>query len=267
MESRTWRSAAQFSFAPSLIVCALLAGCSSPVDAEAPRADEAAPPRQGASAAMPTSEEEGTDETDEGAKSAHAFFPRGKFVDPGDPVTPPTQGPYAYLDPTHLVPTKLLDRAVAFFDANKAIITNKDFLTVVDFSVHSGTQRFFVIDMASGVVEPYVVAHGKMSDPNYTGYATSFSNVSGSNMSSLGFAVTGDTYYGIHGRSLRLEGLSPTNSNMLSRAIVIHGASYVVEGQAKQGRSLGCFALDETEKDDVIDMLEGGSLLYADLGS
>ncbi len=260
-----------------MLASAWLVGCSSPVE-EATRADALSSPRQGASGVAPTPdhEEEGTDEIDERARAnvPHAFFPKGTFVDPGDPATPPTgpstKDPYAHLDPTHIVPTKLLGRAVAFFDANKSIITNKDFVTVVDFSPHSGKKRLFVIDMKSGVVKAHVVAHGKMSDPSYTGYtgyATSFSNVSGSNMSSIGFSVTGDTYFGSHGRSLRLQGLSPTNSNMLSRAIVIHGASYVVEGQAKQGRSLGCFVFDQNDKDDIIDMLEGGSLLYADLGS
>ena len=48
----------------------------------------------------------------------------------------------------------------------------------------------------TGVVTPAVVAHGKMSDPDYTGYATKFSNVEGSNMSSLGFVLTGATYTG-----------------------------------------------------------------------
>jgi hypothetical protein len=103
-----------------------------------------------------------------------------------------------------------------------------------------------------------------MSDPNHTGYATTFSNVSGSNMSSLGFAITGAVYYGAHGRSLRLEGLSSTNSNMFDRAIVVHRADYVSEDFAKQGRSLGCFVFDPDFTDEIIDKIEGGSLLYAE---
>lgn len=268
---RSWRSSVRLSFVPTLVMSAWLVGCSSAPDdpASNSNAQGAIAERSPVVAPVIVEDDDDTQEGDpaalEGASTA--FFPEGTFVDPGapPPTTPPTppKGPYAHLDPTHLVPAQLLSRAVSYFDANKAIITNRDYLTVVDFSPHSGKKRFFVIDMKSGVVKPHVVAHGKGSDPTWTGYATTFSNVSGSNMSSVGFAVTGETYFGSHGRSLRLKGLSPTNSNMLTRAIVIHSASYVIEGAAKQGRSLGCFVLDEAIKDDVIDMIEGGSLLYA----
>ncbi len=248
-----------------LALTALLVGCS---DAAEEPAEIASP-----TAAAPTRpvgpEDDATEEGDRAAPppATSQYFPQGSFVDPGTPpANTPAPGPYAHLDPAHLVPKSLLARAVLFFDANKAQIKNLKFITVVDFTPHSGKKRFFVVDMKTGVVRAQVVAHGKMSDPNWTGYATTFGNVSGSNMSSLGFALTGDTYYGTHGRSLRLHGLSPTNSNMYSRAIVIHSATYVVEGQSKQGRSLGCFVLDEDVKDDIVDLIEGGSLLYADLG-
>lgn len=242
-------------------------GCSSADDAEGAPAPAAAadagPPPSGP---LPTHEEQAPSEADPGAADAGLPVPNGDFVDPGDKVVPSVLAHYTHLDPTHLVAKKLLDHAVMFFEVNKTLIPNQSVMTIVDFTKHSGKQRFYVIDMKTGVVTPAVVAHGKMSDPDYTGYATKFSNVEGSNMSSLGFVLTGATYTGVHGRSLRLNGLSPTNSNMFDRAIVIHGASYVVEGQAKQGRSLGCFALDEDEKDAIIDRLKDGSLLYADLG-
>ena len=261
------------SFA-AVVTFSLLAACSGapdePASVSEPSREGAATPPPPARGGVPQTEETAASEGDDLAPPTRLAIPKDRFVDPGTPSTttpPPATSPYAYVDPTHVVPKKLLDRAVAYYDANKTVIPNRDYLTVVDFSKHSGKQRFYVVDRKSGAVKSFVVAHGKMSDPSWTGYATSFSNVPGSNQSSVGFAVTADTYYGSHGRSLRLEGLSPTNSNMYTRAIVIHGASYVVEGAAKQGRSLGCFALDETEKDDIIDMLEGGSLLYADLGA
>jgi hypothetical protein len=37
----------------------------------------------------------------------------------------------------------------------------------------------------------------------------------------------------------------------------------VSEGRSQQGRSWGCFALPQNEKDGVIAKLEGGSLIYA----
>lgn len=248
------------------LVLSSTAACSSPAESAE---DPPVPAKVSAVADGPAAREEpGTDEKDPGAPAdAGAVVPSGTFVDPGPTPDAAVLARYAHLDPGHLVPKKLLDHAIAYFDFNKHLIDNQKVLTVVDFSQHSGKRRFFVVDLKSGAVDAYVVAHGKRSDPDFTGYATEFSNDEGSNMSSLGFALTDQVYVGVHGRSLRLQGLSPTNSNMLARAVVIHGAAYVVEGQDKQGRSLGCFALDQSEKDDIIDALQGGSLLYADRGA
>ncbi len=172
---------------------------------------------------------------------------------------------YANLDPGHAVPRDLLANAVLFYHANKAKVRNGNYVTVIDFAKHSGKKRFFIVDLRSGAVRSHVVAHGSGSDPSFTGYAKTFSNTNGSNMSSLGYYVTGETYSGNHGRSLRLDGVSSTNSNVRARAIVIHGASYVSEGNAKQGRSWGCPALPEDVKDQVITMLANGSVMYAGL--
>ena len=75
--------------------------------------------------------------------------------------------------------------------------------------------------------------------------------------------MTGETYDGKHGNSLRLDGVSPTNSNARARAVVMHGADYVSEGRSKQGRSWGCLALPSPDKDAVIAKLKGGSVIYA----
>jgi hypothetical protein len=170
---------------------------------------------------------------------------------------------YSRLDPSHIVPKTLLEKAIVMFDANKTKLDNDGHLAVVDFSKHSGKKRFFVVDINTGAVSSYVVAHGSGSDPNNTGIPTRFSNTPNSNMSSLGYYVTAEVYDGKHGRSLRMDGVSNTNSNVRARAVVIHGASYVNEGSAKQGRSWGCFALPENEKDHVIDIMQGGALIYA----
>ena len=76
------------------------------------------------------------------------------------------------------------------------------------------------------------VAHGRGSDPANSGWAEHFSNRPGSNASSQGSFLTGDTYVGKHGRSRRLHGLDPQNNLAASRGIVIHSASYVDPGLA-----------------------------------
>lgn len=174
---------------------------------------------------------------------------------------------YDHLDPGHEVPTDLLKKAVLYFDANQAKFPNKNYLSVIDFAKNSKQKRFFIIDLKTGKVWAIHTAHGKGSDPDHNGLADSFSNVSGSNKSSLGVYKTAETYTGSHGRSLRLDGLSSTNSNVRARAIVIHGASYVTEASVIQGRSFGCPAVSMDLKDKVIDQLKSGSMIYAGLSA
>lgn len=174
---------------------------------------------------------------------------------------------YEHLDPKKLVPSNLLKKAVLYFDANKSKITNQTYLSVIDFSKKSTLTRFFIINMKSGEVWALRVSHGKGSDPGHDGYAEKFSNVSGSNQSSLGFYKAAETYTGKHGYSLRLDGLSTTNSKARARAIVIHGADYVQEKAVIQGRSLGCPAVSMGVRTEVINRLKGGSIIYAGLSA
>jgi len=67
---------------------------------------------------------------------------------------------------------------------------------------------------------------------------------------------------------MRLEGLDPTNSNALSRAIVVHGAWYVSEemigSSGMLGRSQGCLAVAESSLPEILMRLGPGRLIYAD---
>lgn len=188
------------------------------------------------------------------------------FKEPAPASPAPPRGRFAHLDPEGLVPAQMLAEALAYFEANEEKIENTSYLTVVDFSAHSGKQRFFVVDMTSGAVDTHVVAHGSGSDADNDGVAEKFSNVPGSNASSVGFYLASEVYSGKWGRSMRLDGLSPTNSNARPRAVVFHGGDYVENTRAVQGRSWGCLVLPLDEKDAVIDILHGGSLLYASSG-
>jgi hypothetical protein len=172
---------------------------------------------------------------------------------------------YAHLDPGRLIAPGLLHDAVVYYDVNKSHLSNPGHMAVVDFELNSGTKRFFLIDMHSGAVTPHAVAHGAGSDDG-NGNAVRFSNTNSTHESSLGFVLTAEIFSGTHGRSLRLDGLSSTNSNMRARAIIVHGAAYVHESAKRQGHSWGCFALDFAVKDAVLDALHGGALLYANLG-
>lgn len=169
---------------------------------------------------------------------------------------------YDYVDPQRIIPAKALEKALTYYDVYYNQISNKNYVTVIDFTQTSNNKRMYVVDMKTGLVSRYLVAHGKGSDPNHTGIAKKFSNVEGSNMSSLGMYVTGSEYSGKHGRSMRLVGLEKTNDQAMERAIVVHGAWYVDPQYTPLGRSQGCPAVEEKYIDTLISQLKGGSVYY-----
>jgi len=154
----------------------------------------------------------------------------------------------------------------AYEGYNKIGGRKKDILTLVDFSKPSTKERLYVLDMKQKkILFVSHVSHGKKSGENY---ATSFSNVNGSNKSSLGFYLTENTYIGKNGYSLILEGLEKgINDKAKERAIVIHGAGYsdpakIAPSGGRLGRSLGCPALPPTLSKPIINTIKDGSLLY-----
>ncbi|MBB1148652.1 MULTISPECIES: murein L,D-transpeptidase catalytic domain family protein [unclassified Myroides] len=138
-------------------------------------------------------------------------------------------------------------------------------LTIVDFSVSSTQKRLWVIDMEeNAVVLESVVAHGKRTGDEF---ATAFSNRINSHMSSLGFYKTGETYQGINGFSLRLDGLEKgINDNARTRAIVVHGADYASPSlalkQGRLGRSYGCPAVPNEVNKELIELIKDESCLF-----
>ncbi|GEP94960.1 hypothetical protein CCY01nite_12200 [Chitinophaga cymbidii] len=149
--------------------------------------------------------------------------------------------------------------------AKEGKLRNENILSIVDFSLPSTKKRLFVIDISSGqLLFNSLVSHGRNSGKEM---ATSFSNSPESYKTSLGFYVTGGTYRGKHGYSLRLEGEeSGINDNAMERAIVMHAASYVNEVLGRKqgyiGRSLGCPALPVKLHKKIISTIQNGSCLF-----
>ncbi|HXC08784.1 MAG TPA: murein L,D-transpeptidase catalytic domain family protein [Steroidobacteraceae bacterium] len=162
----------------------------------------------------------------------------------------------------------LLRRALGALKRHQGSISDRDFIGVADFSLPSRTPRFHLVNLGDGSVRSHLVAHGRGSDPSHTGWLERFSNEPRSNATSAGAYRTGSLYAGAHGRSMRLEGLDPTNSNALSRAIVVHGAWYVNEEMIVHsgmlGRSQGCFAVADSSLPEIVARLGPGRLIYAD---
>jgi len=162
----------------------------------------------------------------------------------------------------------LLARARAALMQHGRAIARPELIGIADYTEQSAESRFHLVDMVSGRVSSFLVAHGRGSDPGHSGWVQYFSNAPGSLASSRGTYVTGDRYTGKYGLSLRLSGLDYSNDNALERAIVVHGAPYVSEqmirDHGKLGRSEGCFAVPETDLYAVLARLSPGHMIYAD---
>jgi hypothetical protein len=161
----------------------------------------------------------------------------------------------------------LMRQALAALDTHGRRVGYRDRIAIADMSAPSSQARFHLVDLVSGKSQSFLVAHGSGSDPAHTGFLKRFSNEPNSNASSEGSFVTADYYVGKHGRSQRLIGLDPTNSNALARAIVVHSAWYanrdMLRTHGMLGRSQGCFAVGETDLSDVFAQLGEGRMIFS----
>ncbi len=152
---------------------------------------------------------------------------------------------------------------------------SQNYTVLVDFSKHSGTYRFFVIDLNKNeIVAKSLCAHGSGSS---TASTPTFSNKIGSNSSCLGhFKITSKSK--MKSRDMdcfKLKGMDSTNSNAEVRGILIHTS--IVNNICKYGIypfylpihkliSSGCFAIDSDTMETIDELLKQESkpiLLYA----
>lgn|GEM_PF-2736855 len=170
------------------------------------------------------------------------------------------------------VPDTALKKALAYEandphadDKDKAI-TNKDWLTIIDYTAPSSQQRMFVINLKTGEVIKSFVTHGEGSDDGH-GRAVKFSNIDGSLQTTPGFLKIGDQFVSpTFGPAFKLQGLEDRNSAAESRLIIMHAADYTssdfVKAHGSVGLSQGCPAVPP----EMLKMLYSknipGSLLY-----
>lgn len=144
----------------------------------------------------------------------------------------------------------------------------RDMVGIADFGLHSAQRRFHFVDLGNERVESYHVSHGDGSDREHDGWLKRYSNEEGSHCTSRGAYMTRSWYRGRYGTSIRMDGLDPTNSNALPRAIVMHQANYAtpehVDRFGRLGRSNGCLAMGPIQFDHALADLAGGCLIYAE---
>lgn len=144
-------------------------------------------------------------------------------------------------------------------------ISERDILTIADFDQLSSKKRLYIIDLdKKEMLLNTWVAHGQNSGGDETNH---FSNIKDSFESSLGFYVTGEIYRGIHGKSLKLDGMDEGfNNNARNRSIVVHGAPYVSQGTidalGRLGRSQGCPAVAPEVAEQVINTIVDKTVLF-----
>lgn len=147
----------------------------------------------------------------------------------------------------------------------KEKLTNTQILSICDLSQSSNKRRLYILDLvANKVLLTSYVAHGRGSGAEY---AVRFSNKARSHQSSLGFYITGSTYVGQNGLSLRLEGLEAGFNNLsVKRSIVVHGAAYIgdqfLNSSKFMGRSYGCPAIPLNESSTIINLIKNGTCLF-----
>lgn len=145
-------------------------------------------------------------------------------------------------------------------------LSDKELISIIDFTKSSTKKRFYTIDLDKKQVKYYTyVSHGRNTGEDK---AKSFSNTVHSNQSSLGFYITGETYVGSKGYSLKLDGIEKGyNDRLRERAVVIHPAEYVSEYYIKKygrlGRSWGCPALPPAIAKEVIETIKDHTAIFA----
>ncbi|MBB2147749.1 murein L,D-transpeptidase catalytic domain family protein [Pedobacter gandavensis] len=173
----------------------------------------------------------------------------------------------AHLSESGLTESVFEKAVTGFYNLKKSgqLSAHKDILTIADFDQSSTKKRLWIIDLdKKKLILNTWVAHGQRSGNDI---ATRFSNTNESFQSSIGFYLTAEVYRGQHGKSLRLDGMDEGfNSNARKRSIVVHGADYVSQGTinalGRLGRSQGCPAVPPELANQVINSIEGGTVLF-----
>ncbi|SFV65627.1 hypothetical protein MNB_SV-14-1288 [hydrothermal vent metagenome] len=162
------------------------------------------------------------------------------------------------------VSERALANAFAFYEKNRfQKRLSPHYLAIADYTKVALHKRLYIINLHTGEVSRYLVAHGINSGERY-GRVVSPSNAKGSCKTPIGFFKVG-LKEGITTKKrynyLCVYGLEWKNRNARKRQILLHTAWYVAKG----GRSYGCFAIDPKDRVEIFSKLKT-ALLYSYAG-
>ena len=119
--------------------------------------------------------------------------------------------------------SRLKQQADALKTFLKANNYNTEYCFLVDMSIPSGKNRFFVYNLTTDVIEQTsLVSHGLGSNRRDENNELQFSNEPSTFKTSLGRYRIGSSYTGKFGLAFKLLGLDKTNDKAYERAIVLH---------------------------------------------
>ena len=136
---------------------------------------------------------------------------------------------------------------------------NKHFVVIIDYTKPMLKDRLFLIDMVKNEIK----LKTQVSQARKTGitFPTEFSNEIGSLKSSVGGFITAETYFGIFGYSLMIDGKDKgINDNARKRKIVFHSTQKLTN--PNYPLTWGCFATSEEINHKLIDLIKNGCLVY-----
>lgn len=171
--------------------------------------------------------------------------------------------------------------AMKSFKRHQHRIKNKTIITLIDFRIDIRLTRLWVINLNTKMIVIKNgselcggVAHGKNTGFK-TGPGRNFSNLPGSNKSSIGPFVTMTKEYKSGNKKkgkyrphrLKIDGLNPgLNSNAKSRYIVFHSAWYMTKNGVK-APSEGCFVTEFSLNRKIVSTIKGGTFVFSFAGN
>lgn len=146
--------------------------------------------------------------------------------------------------------SRLKQQAATLENYIKANNYNTEYVFLVDMSIPSGKNRFFVYNLKKDAFEiSSLVTHGVGSNKYDNDDPLEFSNMPYSLKTSIGKYKIGNSYYGRFGLAYKLHGLESTNDKAFERDIVLHAHARVPDKEPFPGYiivSSGCPTVSPT---------------------
>lgn len=148
---------------------------------------------------------------------------------------------------------------------------NQNVAIMIDYSLHSGKNRFFIVDLNQSVIlNKGLVCHGSCKGDNSNDFSTTFSNEPNSYCTTLGMSLIAEREYSTWGSNYKfwLDGLEDSNKNLRSRVVVLHSWEGVPDSESypkSLAMSWGCptISLKMLDKVDALLKTEKKVLLYS----